>query len=113
MHLDRSIRNRAGGTDYGMNDPQFVVSGAAHPRAAPADGPGTGPPAPSRATVLLLVLAAVGMGCFTVLWTASSFLLAGPPCDFGPAVIGPGHTAWILDTGDGREVVAFGDATDP
>ncbi|PTR23582.1 glyoxylase-like metal-dependent hydrolase (beta-lactamase superfamily II) [Rhodococcus sp. OK519] len=22
----------------------------------------------------------------------------------------PGHTAWILDTGDGREVVAFGDA---
>ncbi|WP_243788458.1 MBL fold metallo-hydrolase [Saccharopolyspora gloriosae] len=22
----------------------------------------------------------------------------------------PGHTAWVLDTGDGREVVAFGDA---
>ncbi|WP_063836080.1 MFS transporter [Actinacidiphila yeochonensis] len=33
-------------------------------------------------------LAAVGMGCFTILWTASSFLLAGPRYGFGPAVIG-------------------------
>ncbi|MFD5872235.1 MFS transporter [Streptomyces sp. NPDC060322] len=35
-----------------------------------------------------MALAAVGMGGFTVLWTASSFLLAGPIYGYGPAVIG-------------------------
>ncbi|MFE2039091.1 MFS transporter [Streptomyces scopuliridis] len=35
-----------------------------------------------------MALAAVGMGGFTVLWTASSFLLAGPTYGYGPAVIG-------------------------
>ncbi|MFI1675876.1 MFS transporter [Streptomyces sp. NPDC020607] len=35
-----------------------------------------------------MALAAVGMGGFTVLWTASSFLLAGPAYGYGPAVIG-------------------------
>ncbi|MFF9478442.1 MFS transporter [Streptomyces sp. NPDC014733] len=35
-----------------------------------------------------MALAAVGMGAFTVLWTASSFLLAGPTYGYGPAVIG-------------------------
>ncbi|OON75345.1 MFS transporter [Streptomyces tsukubensis] len=35
-----------------------------------------------------MALAAVGMGAFTVLWTASSFLLAGPVYGYGPAIIG-------------------------
>ncbi|MFJ2210766.1 MFS transporter [Streptomyces sp. NPDC101062] len=35
-----------------------------------------------------MALAAVGMGGFTVLWTASSFLLAGPAYGYGPAIIG-------------------------
>ncbi|MFC9234963.1 MFS transporter [Streptomyces decoyicus] len=35
-----------------------------------------------------MALAAVGMGGFTVLWTASSFLLAGPVYGYGPAVVG-------------------------
>ncbi|RZT84161.1 putative MFS family arabinose efflux permease [Pseudonocardia sediminis] len=33
-------------------------------------------------------LGAVGMGCFSILWTAVSFLLAGAPYNYGPAVIG-------------------------
>ncbi|MEV1026613.1 MFS transporter [Streptomyces sp. NPDC050264] len=35
-----------------------------------------------------MALAGVGMGGFTVLWTASSFLLAGPTYRYGPAIIG-------------------------
>ncbi len=35
-----------------------------------------------------MALAAVGFGCFSVLWTAVSFLLAAPPYSYGPATIG-------------------------
>ena len=35
-----------------------------------------------------MALGAVGMGCFSVLWTAISFLLAGPAYGYGPATIG-------------------------
>ncbi|WP_411144404.1 MFS transporter [Streptomyces sp. x-80] len=65
-------------------------------------------------------LAAVGMGCFTILWTASSFLLAGPRYGYGPAAIGlfglagvVGATAAVAagrwaDRGRGRQVVTGG-----
>ncbi|WP_079193939.1 MFS transporter [Streptomyces sp. CB02923] len=65
-------------------------------------------------------LAAVGMGCFTTLWTASSFLLADPPYGYGPAVIGlfglvgvAGAAAAmaagrLADRGRGRQVVTGG-----
>ncbi|MHC1563135.1 MFS transporter [Actinomycetospora sp. C-140] len=35
-----------------------------------------------------MMLAAVGMGCFTILWTSIDFLLSAPPYGYGPAVIG-------------------------
>ncbi|MEJ2860091.1 MFS transporter [Actinomycetospora flava] len=35
-----------------------------------------------------MALGAVGMGCFTILWTSIDFLLSGPPYGFGPAVVG-------------------------
>ncbi len=35
-----------------------------------------------------MVLGAVGMTCFTALWTALSFLLSGPHYGYGPATIG-------------------------
>ncbi|TCK26429.1 MFS transporter [Pseudonocardia endophytica] len=35
-----------------------------------------------------MALAAVGFACFSVLWTAVSFLLAAPPYVYGPATIG-------------------------
>jgi predicted MFS family arabinose efflux permease len=35
-----------------------------------------------------MVLGAVGMTCFTALWTALSFLLSGPRYGYGPATIG-------------------------
>jgi predicted MFS family arabinose efflux permease len=35
-----------------------------------------------------MVLGAVGMTCFTTLWTALSFLLSGPHYGYGPATIG-------------------------
>ncbi|MFH8983687.1 MFS transporter [Streptomyces varsoviensis] len=65
-------------------------------------------------------LAAVGMGCFTVLWTASSFLLAGPAYGYGPAVIGLFGLAGVVgavaavtagrfaDRGRGRQVATGG-----
>ncbi|MYR62813.1 MFS transporter [Streptomyces sp. SID625] len=67
-----------------------------------------------------MALAAVGMGCFTVLWTASSFLLADPPYEYGPAVIGlfglPGvvgaavamMAGRLTDRGRGRQVTTGG-----
>ncbi|MFJ9683755.1 MFS transporter [Streptomyces sp. NPDC101194] len=67
-----------------------------------------------------MALAAVGMGCFTVLWTASSFLLAGRPYEFGPAVIGLFGLAGVVgaaaaskagrltDRGRGRQVTTGG-----
>ncbi|MEV0263805.1 MFS transporter [Streptomyces sp. NPDC050617] len=65
-------------------------------------------------------LAAVGMGCFTILWTASSFLLAGPAYGYGPAVIGLFGLAGVVgavaavaagrfaDRGRGRQVATGG-----
>ncbi|MGW7579379.1 MFS transporter [Streptomyces sp. NPDC054765] len=65
-------------------------------------------------------LAAVGMGSFTVLWTASSFLLAGPAYGYGPAVIGLFGLAGVVgaaaavvagrfaDRGHGRQVATGG-----
>lgn len=64
----------------------------------PAPAPGTAYPR-LLGTVLALVrddpvlrvrmvLAAVGFACFSVLWTAVSFLLAAPPYSYGPATIG-------------------------
>ncbi|MEU4892728.1 MFS transporter [Streptomyces sp. NPDC044780] len=65
-------------------------------------------------------LAAVGMGCFTILWTASSFLLANPPYNYRPAAIGlfglagvVGAVAAVIagrlaDRGRGRQVVTGG-----
>ncbi len=35
-----------------------------------------------------MVLGAAGMGCFTIVWTAIAFLLAGPAYGYGPAAIG-------------------------
>lgn len=35
-----------------------------------------------------MLLGAVGFGCFSILWTALSFLLAGPPYGYGSATIG-------------------------
>ncbi|NKR65229.1 MFS transporter [Rhodococcus hoagii] len=67
-----------------------------------------------------MVLAAVGMGCFTVLWTASSFLLADAPYSYGPAVIGLFGLAGVVgaiaamgsgrlaDRGRGRQVTTGG-----
>ncbi|AZS82875.1 MFS transporter [Streptomyces griseoviridis] len=67
-----------------------------------------------------MALAAVGMGCFTVLWTASSFLLADPPYRFGPAAIGLFGLAGVVgaavamragrltDSGRGRQVTSGG-----
>ena len=37
---------------------------------------------------LRMILGAVGFGCFSALWTALAFLLAGPPFHYGNAVIG-------------------------
>ncbi|MFD7668734.1 MFS transporter [Streptomyces sp. NPDC059788] len=65
-------------------------------------------------------LAAVGMACFTVLWTASSFLLAGPSYGYGPAAIGLFGLAGVVgaaaavaagrfaDRGRGRQVATGG-----
>ncbi|MFJ8828319.1 MFS transporter [Streptomyces sp. NPDC102467] len=65
-------------------------------------------------------LAAVGMGGFTVLWTASSFLLAGPAYKYGPAVIGlfglvgvvgaaaASVAGRLTDRGRGRQVTTGG-----
>jgi predicted MFS family arabinose efflux permease len=67
-----------------------------------------------------MALAAVGMGCFTILWTAVDFLLSAPPYGYGPAVIGlfglaglAGAAAAPLagklaDRGHGRLVVTLG-----
>lgn len=67
-----------------------------------------------------MAMAAVGMGCFTVLWTASSFLLAGAPYNYGPAVIGlfglagvagaaaAGMAGRLADRGRGRQVTTGG-----
>lgn len=64
-----------------------------------------------------MVLGGVGMGCFTILWTAVSFLLAGPPYGYGSATIGlfglaglAGAGAAVFagrfaDRGHGRRVV--------
>jgi predicted MFS family arabinose efflux permease len=35
-----------------------------------------------------MVLGAVGMGCFTILWTSMDFLLSAPPYGYGPAIVG-------------------------
>ncbi|MEJ2886957.1 MFS transporter [Actinomycetospora aeridis] len=35
-----------------------------------------------------MALGAVGMGCFTILWTSIDFLLSGPPYHYGPALVG-------------------------
>lgn len=35
-----------------------------------------------------MVLGAVGMGCFTILWTSIDFLLSAPPYGYGPALVG-------------------------
>ncbi|MEK8146405.1 MFS transporter [Streptomyces sp. M10(2022)] len=65
-------------------------------------------------------LAAVGMGSFTILWTASSFLLAGPAYGYGPAGIGLFGLAGVVgaaaavvagrfaDRGRGRQVATGG-----
>ncbi|MFJ6466826.1 MFS transporter [Streptomyces sp. NPDC091387] len=65
-------------------------------------------------------LAAVGMGSFTILWTASSFLLAGPAYGYGPAAIGLFGLAGVVgaaaavaagrfaDRGRGRQVATGG-----
>ena len=67
-----------------------------------------------------MVLAAAGMGCFTVLWTASSFLLADEPYAYGPAAIGLFGLAGVVgafaamgagrlaDRGRGRQVTTGG-----
>ncbi len=67
-----------------------------------------------------MVLAAVGFGGFTILWTAISFLLAAPPYSYGSGVIGlfglaglAGALAAIwagrfADRGYGRRVVTIG-----
>ncbi|MFC5139246.1 MFS transporter [Actinomycetospora rhizophila] len=35
-----------------------------------------------------MALGAVGMGCFTILWTSIDFLLSAPPYGYGPAIVG-------------------------
>lgn len=67
-----------------------------------------------------MVLGGVGFGCFTILWTAISFLLAAPPYSYGSGVIGlfglaglAGAVAAIwagrfADRGHGRLVVTIG-----
>lgn len=67
-----------------------------------------------------MVLGGVGFGCFTILWTAVSFLLAAPPYGYGSATIGlfglaglAGALAAIAagrfaDRGHGRRVVTIG-----
>lgn len=67
-----------------------------------------------------MVLGGVGFGCFTILWTALSFLLAAPPYGYGPATIGlfglaglAGALAAIgagrlADRGHARQVVTVG-----
>jgi predicted MFS family arabinose efflux permease len=67
-----------------------------------------------------MVLGGVGFGCFTILWTAISFLLAAPPYSYGSGVIGlfglaglAGASAAIYagrfaDRGYGRRVVTIG-----
>ena len=67
-----------------------------------------------------MVLGAVGFGCFTILWTALSFLLAGPAYGYGPATIGLFGLAGLAgalaalaagrfaDRGHGRRVVSVG-----
>ena len=67
-----------------------------------------------------MVLGGVGMGCFTILWTALSFLLAAPPYSYGSATIGlfglaglAGAGAAVFagrfaDRGHGRRVVTVG-----
>lgn len=35
-----------------------------------------------------MALGAVGMGCFTILWTSIDFLLSAPPYGYGPALVG-------------------------
>ena len=67
-----------------------------------------------------MVLGGVGMGCFTILWTAISFLLAAPPYSYGSATIGlfglaglAGAGAAVFagrfaDRGHGRRVVTVG-----
>ena len=37
---------------------------------------------------LRMVIGALGFGCFSALWTSLAFLLAGPPYNYGNAVIG-------------------------
>ncbi|HEY2225035.1 MFS transporter [Actinomycetospora sp.] len=67
-----------------------------------------------------MVLGGVGFGCFTILWTAISFLLAAPPYSYGSGVIGlfglaglagAGAAIWagrFADRGHGRRVVTIG-----
>jgi predicted MFS family arabinose efflux permease len=67
-----------------------------------------------------MVLGGVGFGCFTILWTALSFLLAAPPYSYGSGVIGlfglaglAGAMAAVYagrfaDRGHGRRVVTTG-----
>ena len=42
----------------------------------------------SRSVRWTLVLSAIGFGCFTMFWTALTFLLSSPPFDFPEPVIG-------------------------
>ncbi|MDL5157268.1 MFS transporter [Actinomycetospora termitidis] len=67
-----------------------------------------------------MLLGAVGFGCFTILWTSLSFLLAAPPYSYGSGVIGlfglaglAGALAAIwagrfADRGHGRRTVTVG-----
>jgi predicted MFS family arabinose efflux permease len=67
-----------------------------------------------------MLLGAVGMGCFTILWTSADFLLSAPPYGFGPAVVGLFGLAGLAgaamaplagrlaDRGHGRLVVTLG-----
>ena len=67
-----------------------------------------------------MVLGAVGMTCFTTLWTALAFLLSGPHYGYGPATIGlfglaglagPGMapiSGRLADRGHGRLVAPAG-----
>ncbi|MCD2194406.1 MFS transporter [Actinomycetospora endophytica] len=67
-----------------------------------------------------MVLGGVGFGCFTILWTAISFLLAAPPYSYGSGVIGLFGLAGLAgavtavyagrfaDQGHGRRVVTIG-----
>ncbi len=67
-----------------------------------------------------MVLGGVGFGCFTILWTALSFLLAAPPYSYGSGVIGLFGLAGLAgalaavwagrfaDRGHGRRVVTIG-----